>query len=261
MRDCRAHRRWLVSVLALLGQCRTLPDPVPLRYRCHRAAQPIVIDGVQEAAWDAAPWTADFVDIEGAGKPRPRFRTRARMLWDDECFYVAASIEEPHVCATLERHDEIVFHDDDFEVFLDPDGDTRAYYEIEVNALNTVFDLFLERMYRDGGPAHHEWDLAALRTAVHVDGTLNDPADTDRGWSVEIAMPWRSFGPAANMPCPPRDGDTWRVNFSRVEWRYDVEGGRYCKRAGEREDNWVWSPQALVDMHLPRRWGYVTFVQ
>jgi hypothetical protein len=26
-----------------------------------------------------------------------------------------------------------------------------------------------------------------------------------------------------------------------------------------REDNWVWSPQGIVDMHRPERWGYVQF--
>ena len=26
-----------------------------------------------------------------------------------------------------------------------------------------------------------------------------------------------------------------------------------------KEDNWVWSPQGLVDMHVPERWGVVQF--
>jgi hypothetical protein len=40
----------------------------------------IAIDGrLDDPAWRAAPWTGDFVDIEGAGKPRPRFRTRAKI--------------------------------------------------------------------------------------------------------------------------------------------------------------------------------------
>jgi len=30
------------------------------------------------------------------------------------------------------------------------------------------------------------WDIPGLITRVHVDGTLNDPSDTDRGWSIEI---------------------------------------------------------------------------
>jgi len=44
-----------------------------------------------------------------------------QMLWDDECLYIAAEMEEPHLWATLTEHDSIIFHDNDFEVFLDPD--------------------------------------------------------------------------------------------------------------------------------------------
>jgi hypothetical protein len=25
------------------------------------------------------------------------------------------------------------------------------------------------------------------------------------------------------------------------------------------EDNWVWSPQGLINMHVPERWGWVEF--
>jgi prefoldin subunit 5 len=41
----------------------------------------------------------------------------------------------------LKNYDDIVFYDNDFEVFIDPDNDTHRYYEFEVNALNTMFDF------------------------------------------------------------------------------------------------------------------------
>src|SRR5262249_49091229 len=62
-----------------------------------------------------------------------------------------------------------------------------------------------------------------------------------------------------HKPGPPRDGDEWRVNFSRVEWEHEVSEGRYRKKAGKKEDNWVWSPQGVIDMHQPEMWGYVQF--
>lgn len=232
----------------------------PKRYTCYRAGEPLVIDGrLDEAAWRAAPVTDRFVDIEGDAKPRPRFETRARLLWDDEHLYIGAELEEPHVWATLRERDSIVFHDNDFEVFIDPDGDSCNYYEIEINAFNTIFDLLLVRTYRAGGPARHDWNLAGLRTAVHVDGTLNDPRDIDRGWSVEMALPWAALAEYANRPSPPRDGDIWRMNFSRVQWQHRVVAGRYEKVPETREDNWVWSPQGVIDMHIPDRWGFVEF--
>ncbi|MBS1709115.1 MAG: carbohydrate-binding family 9-like protein [Armatimonadetes bacterium] len=232
----------------------------PKKYVCKRAYKPVHIDGqIDDPAWAAAAWTDPFVDIEGDKKPLPRFRTQAKMLWDDDYFYVAAAMEEPHVWATLTEHDSVIFHDNDFEVFIDPDGDGARYFEFEINALNTTWDLYLNKTYRNGGSADNSWETHA-KSAVHVMGTLNDSSDTDTGWRVEIAFPWDCFKEKGGMRCPPKGGDVWRVNFSRVEWHTDIVEGKYVKRAGLREDNWVWSPQGVVDMHIPEHWGFVEFV-
>ena len=187
------------------------------------------------------------------------------MLWDDEFLYFGADLEEPQLWATLRERDSVIFQDNDFEIFIDPDGDTHAYYEIEVNALNTVWDLLLIQPYRDGGPAIHAWDIAGLRTAVDLRGTINRPEDRDEGWSIEMAIPWKILAEAAPRRARPRAGDQWRVNFSRVQWQLDVRDGRFAKRLDARtgkpmpEDNWVWSPQGAVNMHMPERWGVVQF--
>ena len=237
-----------------------VPSPHPKGYVCLRAEGAPVFDGrLDKPFWANAPWTDAFVDIEGDAKPAPRFRTRAKMLWDDSYFYIGAELEEPHVWGTLAEHDSVIFQDNDFEVFIDPDGDNHRYYEIEINALGTEWDLLLARPYRDGGPAINSWEIPGLRTAVHVDGTLNDPSDEDKGWSVEIALPWKVLAECAGRPSPPKDADQWRVNFSRVQWRHTVMGGKYGKVLGLKEDNWVWSPQGAIDMHRPEKWGYVQF--
>lgn len=234
--------------------------PHPKGYVAYKASSPIHINGkIDDPAWENAPWTDDFVDIEGAKRVKPRFRTRVKMLWDNEYFYVAAELEEPHVWATLTKHDSVIFHDNDFEVFIDPDGDNHQYYEYEINAFGTDWDLRLVKPYRDGGPALNEWEIPGIQRATHVNGTINDPRDTDVGWTVEIAFPWKVLGEFANRPSPPNDGDQWRVNFSRVEWIVDIINGKYRKVEGRSEDNWVWSAQGAVDMHRPERWGYVQF--
>ena len=84
-------------------------------------ATPLTIDGrLDDPACATAPWTADFVDIEGTLKPTPRFRTRAKILWDDTSLSIAAELTEPHLWAKLTQHDAVIFQDPDFEVFLDP---------------------------------------------------------------------------------------------------------------------------------------------
>lgn len=246
---------------AAQGQRADLPSLAhPRGYVAYRAVPTPVIDGrLTDPAWEAVPWTEEFVDIEGEGMPAPRHVTRAKMLWDDEYLYVGARLEEPHIWATLTERDSVIFHDNDFEVFIDPDGDSHQYYEVEINALNTVWDLRLVKPYREGGPALNEWDIEGLRTAVHVDGTLNDCRDEDRYWSVEMAFPWAELAAYAKVPAPPARGDQWRINFSRVEWDTVIEGIDYVKVAGRPERNWVWSPQGTIDMHRPETWGYVQF--
>jgi hypothetical protein len=244
----------LAAVLAFMAHAQT-----PKRYTCYRAAAPVRVDGhMDDAAWRDAPWTDRFVDIEGAKKPQPRFHTRAKMLWNDDYLYIGAEVEEPQVWATLTEHDSVIFHDNDFEVFLNPSGDGRNYFEFEINALNTGWDLFLPKPYREGGKADNSWEIPGLKTAVWVDGSLNNPRDRDRGWTVEIAFPWTAFASRAPV-VRPQVGQEWRINFSRVEWRTNVENGKYVKVAGLPEDNWVWSPQGLIDMHVPGRWGFVKF--
>lgn len=236
-------------------------DYVPPRhYLCHRVDKPLKMDGkLDEPDWLRAPWTDDFVDIEGNEKPRPRFKTRAKMLWDDDYFYVAAEMEEPHVWGTLTRRDSIIFHDNDFEVFIDPDGDNHKYMEYEINPLGVEFDLFLPKPYKDGGTADHDWDVVGVKKGVYIHGTLNDPGDIDKGWSVEIAFPWKTLGSKGEVKFPPTDGAQWRVNFSRVQWKHETVKGKYQKIKGLPEDNWVWSPQYAINMHRPETWGYVQF--
>ena len=235
-------------------------DIAPRHYVCYRTAGELTIDGkLEEPSWQMAAWTDLFIDIEGDLKPRPRFGTRAKMLWDDAYFYVAADMEEPHLWATVAQRDVPVYVNHDFEVFIDPDGDTHEYYELEMNALNTVWDLMSVWPHRDGGAMINAWDIAGLQTGVDLRGSLNDNTDRDDGWSVELAFPWKVLREAAHRPTPPGSGDQWRVNFSRVEQHTENEGKTYRRKDGVREDNWVWSPQGLIAMHYPEMWGYVQF--
>lgn len=238
----------------------------PKGYVVQHTSQALTMDGnLREDAWQQAPWTADFVDIEGAAKPRPTYQTRVKMLWNDSTLFIAATLREPHVWATQTHHDDIIFKDNDFEVFIDPDDNTHQYFEIEVNALNKTFDLFLPKPYRNHGDALVSWDVAGLRSGVSIDGTLNQPGDQDRSWTVEMAVPLR----AVRLGYPfraPTEGTLWRINFSRVEWDTDVVDGQHRKRKdlnGKElpEHNWVWSPQGVIDMHYPERWGYLYFTR
>jgi len=202
----------------------------PKTYACQKSGEVLIIDGIaNEAAWQEALWTDDFVDIEGDKKPLPEFRTRIKMLWDVNALYIFAELEEPHIWGTLSERDQIIFYDNDFEVFIDPDGDNHNYFELEVNALSTAFDLYMNMPYNSGGKPLIGWDISGLECAVHIDGTINDPSDSDQNWTVEMAIPWKSmiiFSPAKR---PPSQGEVWRINFSRVQWQTEVVESEYKK--------------------------------
>ena len=254
--------------------------PQPPVYFCPRARGPLTVDGdLDKPFWADVPFTADFRDISGPGFPAPRFRTRAKLCWDDTRLYVGALLEGGEHWATLRKRDSVIYRDNDFELFLDPSSSTHHYMEFELNARNTRWDLLLTRPYRDGGRSVSCWDCKGVRSAVRVDGPLNDPFRTGRFWSVELAIPFapllesytRESNPPERERClpvrtAPRRGEFWRLNFSRVQWRLDVQGGRYRKRTGPEgrplpEDNWVWAPTGLIDIHCPEFWGFLFFTE
>jgi hypothetical protein len=236
----------------------------PKHYVCYRTDEAITINGkLEEKAWQQAEWTDLFTDIEGDAKPKPAQDTKLKMLWDDNYLYVAAQLDEEHIWAYLENHDDIVFRDNDFEIFIDPDNDALNYFEFEINARQTVFDLFLPHPYRHSSFALHNWDFKGVKHAVNIDGTLNDGRDKDKKWTVEVAIPFTnlSFGLDSGKPDPEK---LWRINFSRVEWDTRWENSKYMKLSGTDgkplpEHNWVWSPVGVISMHMPERYGYLKF--
>ena len=242
---------------------------LPETYTCQRTNETIFIDGkAHEESWQKAAWTESFVDIEGALKPEPYLGTRVKMLWDDSFFYFFAEMEDPHVWATLTQRDAVMFLDDDFEIFIDPDGDGHTYYEFEWNAFNTVWDLLLVRPYRlyEIPQAVDYYNVPELKSAVHIQGTLNDVHDVDKGWSIEIAIPFEALIELNEPVTIPNEGEVWRVNFSRVDWDMEIQGSSYKKMvdpiSGKSlpEHNWVWSPTGYINMHMPEQWGYVRFI-
>ena len=190
------------------------------------------------------------------------------MLWDDEFLYVCAILESDFeiVCTFTERNSPIFQRDSDFEIFVDAAGSCHAYKELEVNAANVVWNLMLDRPYADGGGEHsarvaapgdaRHYEVRAQRSATRLlRGALNSGGGG--AWAVEMALAHEETvarqGSAARRPAV---GGRWRVNFSRVERRGEV--------------NWTWGPQVVweprtrryegkVNMHLPDAWGHVEF--
>jgi hypothetical protein len=257
-------------------------------YIARRVSEPLPIDGtLSHPAWQAAERSPRFVDM-ATGEPG-LLDTQAAVLWDEENLYVGFWIEEPYPKAKLTERDSIIFTENDVEIFIDG-GD--CYYEFEINARNTIYEVFFiwRDAYRRGGRfdvpefdlvdrqafsfagdydripesfwwgthprgprwAFLDWDFPGVRSAVYVDGALNDSSRPSKGWTVELAFPWAGMKHLANgRSLPPKDGDEWRLFL-----------GRFQKLPiGQREAQaaWCWTPHGVYDTHMPDKFTRIEF--
>jgi len=252
-------------------------------YTAYKVKTPLNIDGrLGESEWQIVPRSQRFRNLfSGATTIHD---TRAAVLWDDKFLYVAYWIEEPNVQATLTERDSYIYQNNDVEFFI---AGQDAYYEFEINAYGTIYEvLFIwEESFIKGGfdtvdvfnrnkagvrPFHGvgykphprgrrigfwNWDFPGLQSAVFVDGTINNDEDRDRGWMVELALPWSGMSALIlrdNHSLPPKDGDTWRMDFSRFN---------QYKEAPPANDSggWAWSPHGVWDSHVPECFTYIHF--
>lgn len=169
-------------------------------YECRFTEWPITIDGVaNEKAWDTAAIVDQFQKPWGHANPLPaKTNTKARLLWDRDYLYFFAQMDDSDLVARVTEHDGDTWTDDVFELFFKPAPDKPGYYEFEINAQNTVFDLFLPE--RGDVETHRRTHDFHLESKVVVDGTLNVRTDRDRGWSVEGKIPWRDFFKTGGRP-------------------------------------------------------------
>jgi len=254
------------------GQHKPQPHK-PQQYVIYKAVDRIAVDGaLDESSWANAEWTNKFDHILSTkGYMKPFLATRAKMLWDDERIYFAAEMEEPNLVGHIVKNDTVVCYDNDFEIFIDVDSDAQNYIELEFNILGTVWDIFYHKEFHRGGipmgwPQHFygrpyspQWDLEGLLMAVRVDGSINYPLDTDRGWTLEVSIPWKSLqkksrtGEKLN-----KNGSFFRVGFSRVQypWQRDIWPIDNWKSSGSGWD-WTWTPNLAYDMHVPECWGRI----
>nr|WP_299382846.1 carbohydrate-binding family 9-like protein [Allomuricauda sp.] len=268
MKEFAEKHRDLISFILFflyIGCILLASQTTPKTYVAYKTSEVINIDGeANESSWEKAAWTDLFIDIEGVKKPK--YDTQVKMLWDDKNFYFFARLKEPHVWGDITEHDAVIFHNNDFEIFLDPEADVHGYYELEWNVLNTLWDQYLTAPYRAGNETLNGWEALGLKSAVAVQGTLNDPSDIDQGWTLEIAIPFRDFRTEYYENNVPKN-KFWRLGFSRVNWDFDITDGKYSRKKDPKtgkllhEYNWVWSPQYVINMHEPERWGYVYFTE
>lgn len=209
-------------------------------YLCPRVETPPHIDRDDDPAWQAAPPVR--LVLTETGEPATK-ETIIKMCWDDASLYLSYACEDADIFSSYTKHDDPIFNEEVCEAFLCPTGDLSTYFEINVSPRNVVFDAILSV---SGGRRRTDvaWTCEGLRTAVTVDGTLDCRTDVDRGWTAQMAIPFRSLDRRT-----PELGEEWRGNLYRIE-RSPLEYQ-------------AWSP-TLVDpanFHIPGRFGTIVFCE
>jgi len=259
--------------------CIILPDnsfseeepamEIPPSCVVHKIRSTIIIDGkLDEECWKKAP-KMEYLGIADGSLPPWNFY--GKILWDDKYFYIGISIEDPNVWATMDQNTppptarvhsdpQYIMNNDGFlTIFFDPDADGITYAEMHINAFNKADRFYFDYPYHTFGEKWQDWTkpdnfhlehrFEGLKKAVFIDGTLNNPKDIDKGWSVEVAFPWESIKPLTRGSCPPKPGDVWRANFGRVMLNAPKAQHTY----------YTWPVMGVVDCHRLRRWGYIVF--
>lgn len=231
-----------------------MPDPAggadpAAAYECRRAGGAITIDGLlDEPDWAQAAVLGFVVPVSHA---EPISKTEGRLLWDDRCLYVGFRACDKDIWSYLTERDDETCQEDVLEVFLKPGRDQDAYYNFEINALNTVYDaLNLKR--GAGGEDHHRWsrwNCQGLKSAVSIRGTINDPRDVDEYWQLEMAVPFADLPTLGGKP--PAGGDVWRFHLSRYDYSVYLPEGMELSSC---------APLTEVDFHRYEDWMELRFV-
>jgi len=241
-------------VIVLLAACarkEVKEYPPPPTFTCKRAIDEIKVDGaLTEKSWQSAQ-PLELTLREGTAKPK--YPTTVRVVWDDKMLYVAFECVDPDIWTTKTRRDDKLWEEEVVEVFLDPTGTGDPYFEFEVNPANTVVDLRLMKSLKGMLRRGVMWDCKGLRTAVKVEGKIHswDVGKDEKGrWTVEMGIPFESVDSLPN--CPPKAGDSWKVNFYRIE--------RPAALRDEDDEYSAWSPLYYAkSYHTLERFGTLIF--
>lgn len=194
-----------------LGTAGLVPvADVPIVVVAARAAVAPLIDGVlDDVAWAAAHEYRLGDSLEG--EPAAA-ETSVRLTWDDTTLYVAAQMADDDVWSQYESQDDPLWKEEAFELFFFGEATRRRYLELQVSPRGITFDSRFDT-YRKGDEA---WD-GPWRAAATVDGTVQQRNDRDRGWTVELAVPFAMICEHTAMTCPPVAGATTRINAFRLD--------------------------------------------
>ena len=181
---------------------RTAPDTVTVR--AVRLPAPLALDGrLDERIYATLPAISDFLQQEPReGQPATE-KTEAWILVDDDNLYSSArnwdSHPEREVANELRRDNSNILGNENFTFVIDTFHDKRNGYMFQTNPLGALRDMAVTDDLQNAA-----WNgIWSVKTATF-----------DQGWTMEVAIPFKSLRYRGSGP------QTWGINLRRlVKWK------------------------------------------
>lgn len=163
-------------------------------YKVARAKSTISIDGkMDDDAWKNAEVRSLGYFFRGDTTPDQQEST-FRMLWDDENLYLFYEFEDKSLTARETEYDGRPYLDDCAEFFCVPIPDSvYMHFGFEVNLIKAKYDYIALWQFENNRSVFIPDYNPEYEVAVTYDGTINNDQDTDKGWTMEYAIPLRVF--------------------------------------------------------------------
>jgi len=235
---------------------RTLSAPIDMGcvlsahaepYRMIKTPDPMTIDAVMsEPSWKSAPSIPLYTPVT---HDQPVSHTDARMVWSDTHLYVFFDAADQDVRATFTEHDSPLWRQDVVEIFIKPDPEDPAYYEINISPLGVVYDARIALRGTHPYTVWSQWHAEGIEVATKIEGCVNNPRVPDTGYRVEVAIPFSALSETRDQR--PRAGDRWRFNLARYDYSAYLPSGKELSAS---------SRLTQVDFHRHEEWRELEFV-
>jgi len=235
----------VISLSLLLMQCTSNIKNVN-QVEAIYTAQPLTIDGIpSDSIWQQAKPIVLKENRSGNDVLDSQLQTQVMACYDDSTLYFVFICDDPDIWTSFTQRDEHLWEEEAIEVFIDVDDVPETYVEIEVSPANVLFDSYIVDPQNIDVPATARFNLPGIRTAVEINGTLNEREDKDQNWTVEIAIPLKDL---VNEKTKQVTSQTEiKINFYRLDENHGVDRMSYA-----------WSP-TTGRFHKPSVFGRLIF--
>ncbi len=233
----------MASAVVIPAALSTEPDIATRQAVCRWAAQPPTLDGrLDDPCWKEAVVIDRFASF---WDKTPRRGTRAYLVWDDEALYYAATMTDAELRSYGSQRNDSLWDGDVFELFFKPSAAKPEYYEFQANPKGFVFEVAWPQRGHDFGDFRKLPELGS-KAVIRLDGTVDQPGDRDKGWTVEACIPWSAFALTGGKPRP---GDSWL--FALCRYDYGSEGTKPVLMSS--------APLTVSSFHRYEDYGHLRF--